>query len=204
MEHRSSKGKQNRVVECHCLYQHHHHLIHHHHQHHLEKQKWVRWMICPISRQETEESEELVEKKEEEEEEEMLRSESIETNTTTNTTNTANTTTNTAESEWGSCRSEAWHCFSSNMEVCSQFSVLTVKTTIDLCLQCQLSNVQCPMCILLIKYLSVISNTYITSLQQYIFILYLVSCFLYLLSFIFYLVSLDLCTGGCPQSPSAE
>merc|ERR1712192_254436 len=24
--------------------------------------------------------------------------------------------TNTTESEWGSCRSEAWHCFSSNME----------------------------------------------------------------------------------------
>ena len=27
--------------------------------------------------------------------------------------------TNTTESEWGSCRSEAWQCFSSNMEVCS-------------------------------------------------------------------------------------
>ena len=25
--------------------------------------------------------------------------------------------TSTNESEWGSCRSEAWHCFSSNMEV---------------------------------------------------------------------------------------
>ena len=27
------------------------------------------------------------------------------------------TNTTESESEWGSCRSEAWHCFSSNMEV---------------------------------------------------------------------------------------
>merc|ERR1719391_451793 len=87
-----------------------------------EGEGWVSWTggiiteLVDLYRQETEESEELVEKKEEEEEEEILRSESIEKNTTTNTTNAANTTTNTVESEWGSCRSEAWHCFSSNME----------------------------------------------------------------------------------------
>ena len=26
-------------------------------------------------------------------------------------------------SEWGACRSEAWHCFSSNMEVSQHFSI---------------------------------------------------------------------------------
>ena len=26
-------------------------------------------------------------------------------------------------SEWGACRSEAWHCFSSNMEVSLHFSI---------------------------------------------------------------------------------
>ena len=32
-------------------------------------------------------------------------------------TESGKNTTSTTDSEWGSCRSEAWHCFSSNMEV---------------------------------------------------------------------------------------
>ena len=74
--------------------------------------------LFSFCRQETE-GEEEIEKKVEKDEvnkevnkegEKMLRSEKrvLATNLT-----------DTTESEWGSCRSEAWQCFSSNMEVCS-------------------------------------------------------------------------------------
>ena len=77
--------------------------------------------LCSFCRQETEGEEEIEKKVEEDkvnkeekkevnkEEKEMVRSEKV----------LATNMTNTNESEWGSCRSEAWQCFSSNMEVCS-------------------------------------------------------------------------------------
>ena len=41
--------------------------------------------------------------------------------------------TSTIESEWGSCRSEAWHCFSSNMEVCL-FCLFCFSSNMEACL----------------------------------------------------------------------
>jgi len=88
-----------------------------------EEGGWASWVggvvteLVDLYRQETEEAAEEIEKTvEEEEKPSEIVSSLLSTNNIASTTESGKNTTSTTDSEWGSCRSEAWHCFSSNME----------------------------------------------------------------------------------------